>query len=142
MIVASVLTLFAFAALMLISEYAPGALNDGINAARVRYLSFLFRNKVNITLLSVGCIVLGIVLIIVFIYSSKTLNKTTPLISVAFKSSLKNILLIILSVLIVGLQIYLFLFEMYVIGRIYSSGKEIINKEKGNPFVTFERGTK
>lgn len=34
------------------------------------------------------------------------------------------------------------MFEMYVIGRIYTSGDEIIDKEKGNPFVTFERGTK
>ena len=97
LIIAAVLTLFAFATLLLVSEYAPGALNDGINAARVRYLSFLFRNKVSITLIAVGCIVLGLILTLIFIYSAKTLNKTTPLISVAFKSSLKNILLIILS---------------------------------------------
>lgn len=95
LIIMAVLTLFGFAAVMLIAEYAPGKLNDGVNAARVRYLSFLIRNKFQITALAIGCIVLGVILVIVFITSAKTLNKTTPLISVAFKSSLKNILLII-----------------------------------------------
>ena len=141
-IAAAVITLFGFAAMMLISEYAPGALNDGINAARVKYLSFLFRNKFGITALAIGCIVLGLVLIVIFYLSANTLSKTTPLIGVSLKTSLKNILLIILSVMIIGLQLAVFLIETYVIARIYTSGEEIIDKEKGNPFVTYEMGTK
>lgn len=94
LIISAVLTLFGFAAVLLCSTYAPGELNDGINAARVRYLSFLFKNKMNITILAISCIILGLVLVLIFLYSFKTLNKTTPLIAVALKSSLKNILLI------------------------------------------------
>lgn len=98
---ASIGVLIAFGVYLLIEEYYPGSLNDGINAARVKYLDFIFKNKVLLTTLSILSILFGIILLWVVLSKGKMIVKITPLISRSFKITLKKFLLILLSVLII-----------------------------------------
>lgn len=81
---AAVAVLLAFAVYMLVSEYYPGKFNDGINAVRVKYLSFLKMNKVLITIICVFCILLALYLLFVLIRNGRIISKVLPVIKKSF----------------------------------------------------------
>lgn len=81
---ASVGVLIAFGVYLLVEEYYPGELNSGINAARVKYLDFLFKNKVTLTIVAVLSILLALAVIWILITKGKLISKITPLISRSF----------------------------------------------------------
>lgn len=95
--------MIAFGILMLLSLYNPGSLNDGINAARVKYLSFLKINQTWLTIIAVFSLVLGVVILFLMIKWAKTINKVIALMRQSYKISLRNSLLIFLSLFIIVL---------------------------------------
>lgn len=78
---ASIGILIAFGAYLLYEEYHPGKLNSGINAARIKYLDFIFRNKVLLICVSVLCFLLALYILWVVLSKGKIIVKITPLIS-------------------------------------------------------------
>lgn len=97
------LVLIVFGSYVMYTFYAPGPLNDAFNPARIKYLTFLFENKVSMTIVSVLVILAGIFMIILICRKHLYIRITVPILSLALKSSLRNILLIILSVVILCL---------------------------------------
>lgn len=136
---AAIGVLIAFGAFLLYEEYFPGNLNSGINAARVKYLDFLFRNRVLLTCVSIFCILLALYLLWIILSKGKIIIRITPLISESFKISIKKTLLILLSLFIIVLQILTFYVGIVVIGKLVSSGEEIRDNEKGQPFPEFRK---
>jgi len=124
--------------MLLINIYYTGPMNHPINALRVKYLVFMEHNKNYLIVLAVVFILLGILLLIFFIKKLKWIRETTPMLKVAAVFSLKNVLLLFLSLFIIILQILVFFFEMYVILRIYTSGEEIRDDSEGSPFVHYK----
>ncbi len=92
-----VVVLFAFGVFVLINLYWTGPLNDGVNAARVKYLSFIFKYKTNMTVGAIIIILLGFVLLYLICKFKKYVKTAIPILALASKASLKNVLLIILS---------------------------------------------
>lgn len=101
MFLALVGVLIAFGVVMLMNEYYPGSLNDGVNAARVKYLSFLKMNKILITVVSILCLIAAVVLVIVLLKYLKKINLVIDVIKEAVKVTLKNIMLVFLSLFII-----------------------------------------
>lgn len=97
------LVLIVFGSYVMYTFYSPGPLNDAFNPARIKYLTFLFENKPCMTVISVVLILAGILMIILIFKKSLYIRITVPILSLALKSSLRNILLIILSVVILCL---------------------------------------
>ena len=91
------LVLIVFGSYVMYTFYSPGPLNDVFNPARIKYLTFLFANKTVMTVVSVLLIIIGIFLIILIFRKHLYIRLTVPILSLALKSSLRNILLIILS---------------------------------------------
>lgn len=78
---ATIGVLITFGGYLLYEEYNPGKLNDGINTARIKYLDFIFRNRVLLTCVSILCILLALYLLWVVLSRGKIIVKITPLIS-------------------------------------------------------------
>ena len=133
-----VATLLLFGVLIFINVYHTGPLNNSINALRVKYLSFMMKYKSQLVVLAVFFIIAGLLFLIFICKYNKQIRLAIPILALSSKSSLKNILLIFLSIFIITLQISWFFLEIYVMLRIYTSGKEIHNEKDGNPFVHYE----
>lgn len=78
---ATIAVLIAFGGFLLYEEYYPGKLNDGINAARVKYLDFIFRNRVLLTCVSILCFIIALYILWTILSKGKIIIKITPLIS-------------------------------------------------------------
>ena len=131
-------SLIVFGAFIIYNIYSIGPLNSGVNAARVKYLYFLISNKTFMLCFGIIMIILGIICIVLIIKNRQKINNSVLILALASKHSLKNILLIILSVFIIGIQIGVFFVELYVILRLYTSGEEVHDGDSGSPFVKYE----
>ena len=80
--------LITFSILLLVAEFKPEELNDGINAARVKYLSFLKLNRTFIIIIASFCILLAIILIILLLRYIKQINKVIPIVKRCFQIAL------------------------------------------------------
>ncbi|MCP5014152.1 MAG: CTL/SLC44 family protein [Ketobacter sp.] len=132
------LTLIAFGGIIIANYAYTGPLNDGINAARVKYLSFLMTNKGWFITLAVVLILLGLFVFYFMCKFRKNINISIPMMKYAAKTTLKNILLIFLSIFTVVIQFCVLFLELYIILRLYTTGKEVTNKETGSPFIHYE----
>jgi hypothetical protein len=127
----------SFGAFVIFTLYYTGPLNSGLNAARVKYLFFLMENKNWLLAISIILIVLGLIMFILIIKWRKYISISIPILSVASKVSLKNILLILLSIFVIAVQIFVFFFELYILLRLYTSGEESHENRQGSPFVKY-----
>lgn len=97
-VLAAIGLLIAFGVVMLMAEYYPQKLNDGVNAARVKYLSFIKVNKTWITLICVFCFLLALYLLFIICKYGKVITKVIPVIKKSFSTALANSMLIFLSI--------------------------------------------
>lgn len=132
------LTFIASGAFIIFNYAYTGPLNSAFNATRVKFLQFLLVNKPLMISLSVIFILLGLLTFIMMCKFRKYVKVSIPILSYAANTTLKNILLIFLSTFTVLVQIGVFFVEIYVILRIYTSGKELHENKQGSPFVSFE----
>ncbi len=94
-------SLIALGVLLFVNIYHTGPLNHPINALRVKYLIFMENNKTYLIILAVVSILLGLILLIFFFKKIKWIRETTPMLKVAAVFSLKNSLLLLLSLTII-----------------------------------------
>lgn len=132
------LTFFAAGSFIIYSYTYPGPLNSAFNAARVKFLEFLIENKILMMTLSTISILLGFFTLFVMCKFAKYVRTAIPILSYAAKTTLKNILLILLSAMTITFQVGVFFLEIYILLRIYTTGKEIHENKQGSPFVSFE----
>ena len=132
------LTFIVSGTFVILSYTHPGPLNSSFNAVRVKFLHFLISNKAAMMTLSVISIVLGFFTFFIMCKYRKYIETTIPILSYAAKTTLKNVLLIFLSAFTLILQIGVFFAEIYVILRIYTSGKEIRENQGGSPLASYE----
>ena len=136
-----VLTFITFGVAVLLNVYYTGPLNNSVNALRVKYLSFMMRHKNGLVTMAIIFLLLGVTLLVYICMKMKDIKRSIPILSLASKSSLKNVLLVFLSFFIIMVQISVFFWELYVMLRIYTSGDEVHNNEDGNPFVNYDLNT-
>ncbi len=132
------LTFILFGVMIILNLYYTGPLNAGVNAARVKYLYFMMSYKQEMLAISIVLIILGFIVFFLICKFRKYVKTAIPILSLASKASLKNFLLIILSIVIIVIQIGVFFVELYMILRIYTSGDEIHDDADGSPFVSYE----
>lgn len=90
--------LLSFGALILVNIHYTGPLNNGINAARVKYLHFIMSNKKTMTFIGIVLILASFLLMYLVCKFKKYVKSAIPILAIASKASLKNILLIFLSI--------------------------------------------
>lgn len=139
LILASVGALIAFGVYLLIEQYYPGKLNSGINAARVKYLDFLFKNKVLLTTIAIVSIILALLILWLALTRISLIKIAMPLISESFKITIKKSLLVILSFVVIACQIGVFYYAVVLIGKLQTLGNETRDNHKGEPFPQFEK---
>ena len=132
------LTFFASGAFVIYNYAHTGPLNNAFNATRVKFLHFLIVNKVLMMTLAILSLALGCFTLFITCIYIKYVKMAIPILSYAAKTTLRNILLILLSALTIAIQIGVFFIELYIMLRIYTSGKEIHDDRQGSPFVTYE----
>lgn len=132
------LTFIAAGALVIFNYTYTGPLNNAFNAARVKFLQFLVENKTLMLTLSVISILLGLFTFFVMCKFRKYVRTAIPMLSYAASTTLKNGMLILLSAFTLALQIAVFFAEIYIVLRIYTTGREIHENKQGSPFVAFE----
>ena len=98
LILALIVVLLLFGALILFNVYHQGPLNHGINASRVKYLYFIMKNKSLMTIIAIALILVSLLLTYLVCKLKKYVKSAIPILAIASKASLKNILLIFLSV--------------------------------------------
>lgn len=140
MVITLGVVLILFGAFVIFAVHNPGPLNDGTNAARVKYLSYIMNHKVGLTIAAVVFILLGLFVFFLIFKFSKYIKSSIPILDLASKATLKNILLIFLSIFTIMAQIAIFFGELYIILRIYTSGEEQHDESSGSPFVTYQNG--
>ena len=124
---------------VIIMNYAmPERMGKASAHLHIRYKSFLSRHKKLLIFLAVCCILASLIISCILCKFRKELSIAYPILEIAAKCSVTNILLIFLSVFIVFLQIGVLLFEIYVMLRLYTMGEEINDKESGSPFVSYK----
>jgi hypothetical protein len=133
-----VIILFVSGILIFVTYHYKGPLHETANHLKLKYLSFLLRHKVLFHLLAIVLILLSFYMIYLLYSNRKTIGLALPLLEIAARSALKNILLVVLSIIIILLQIFVFFFEMYVLLRIFVMGNEVHDDNDGSPFVFFK----
>lgn len=132
------LALLALGILIFVSYAYTGQLNDPNNALRVKYLQYLIDHRALLIFLAVLSILAGLFAFYLMIRYRGYIQTSIPLIKYATKSSLKNFLLNILSVVVLLVQIFVFVLELYIISKIYATGRETTNTAVGQPYATYE----
>ena len=130
------LVLIVFGSYVMYTFYSTGPLNDAFNPARIKYLTFLFENKTCMTVISVILILVGLFLIVMICRKHLYIRITVPILSLALKSSLRNLMLILLSVVTLCLQIGVLFYEIYMVILIYASAEFTHDSASGSPFGT------
>lgn len=115
-----------------------GPLNDSLNPLRVKYLQFFIAYKVPLIIFGVVLIFAGLMVFILMCKHRKSISAAIPLIKIASRTTLKNPLLILLSVFILALQFLVLFLELLTIIKIYALGTEVRDVTDGSPFVTYE----
>lgn len=133
-------SLLALGILIFVSYGFSGQLNNPENALRVKYLNFLLTYKTPIIIFAVFVILLGFFVFYLMCKFRKQIQSAIPLLRFASKSSLRNFLLIFLSIFILLVQIGVFVIELYVILKIYTSGTENTDFGNGQPYATYSMG--
>ena len=136
--IATVLLLLTFGIIILMNYFLPQHLDNTKMHLHIKYRSFLLKNRTIFICIAVACIIASIILMIMLCKFRKELNLAYPVLEIAARCSISNILLILLSIFIIALQVAILFFEVYVILRIYTMGKEINEREDGAPFVYYE----
>lgn len=137
--------LFAFALLALgilifVSYGFAGQLNNPENSLRVKYINFLLTHKIVILIFASLSVLLGFFVFYLMCKYRKQIQSAIPLLRFASKSSLRNFLLIFLSIFILLVQIGVFVIELYIIIKIYTTGTEKTDFGNGQPYATYEVG--
>ena len=135
MILGLALVFLSVGGVIIASYVYTGPLNDSVNAARVKYLSFLYSHKPFFIVLAVVFILIGLFIFYFMCKFRNHIGVAIPMIKYASKTTLKNILLIFLSVFVLVVQFCVLFLELYIILRLYTTGEEIVNKETGSPFI-------
>lgn len=133
------LALLAFGILIFVSYAFTGQLNDPNNALRVKYLQYLMDHRALLIILSVFSIIVGLFAFYLMIRYRNYIQASIPLLKYATKSSLRNFLLNLLSIVVLLVQLFVFVIELYVISRIYSTGQESTNFSIGQPYATYDQ---
>lgn len=131
------LSFFAIGALIIMSYTYTGPLNDSWNTIRVKYLDYLISHKPELITLAVVFFILGLLTFYLMMKYRRYVNIAIPLITIASRSSLKNVMLIILSAVILALQVGIFFLECYIIMKLYTTGEEVKERKHGSPFVSY-----
>lgn len=128
------LSLIFVGVMLILNLFYTGAFNDPFNAFRLNYLQFLMSHRICITILGCVCVFFGFWAFIYMCKFRKYITASEQLIRIASKSSLRNCMLVFLSMFILFLQICVFLFECYTIAVIYTCGDEE-KRSNGMPFA-------
>ena len=124
-----------------ITYFYQGSLFDKANYLKIKYLSFLTKNKIFFMISAVILILLGGLVFYLLYKRRKQISEALSLLEVAAKATLKNTLLIILSFVIVVCQIFVLLIEIYIMLRLFTMGTEkSTNKVDGSPFIFYDLG--
>jgi hypothetical protein len=134
---AMAITFLAFGSFIIYSYAAPGPMNGAFNAARVKYLYFLISQKPLMITISVVSIILGLFMFFAICKFRKYVNSSVAILSYAAKTTLKNIMLIFLSLFVVIIQICVFFLQVYILLRIYTMGQRDEQDEGGSPFIKY-----
>lgn len=134
------LALLALGILIFISYGFVGHLNDPQNALRVKYLNYILAYKIPILIFASLSIVLGFLIFYMMCKYRRHISSAIPLLQFASKSSLRNFMLIILSVVILIVSVGVFVLETYIIIKIYSTGEENTDFANGQPYATYDMG--
>ena len=134
------LALLALGSLIIYSYVRVGHLNDPTNALKVIYIQFLLSYRIPLLILAGFSIFFGFFVFVLMCKYRKQIQHAIPLFKYASKSSLKNILLIILSTFVLIIQVGVFILELYIILKIYATGEENTNFSVGQPYATYELG--
>jgi len=141
--IVTTLALMALGVIIILNYTMPERMGEAAAHMHIRYKSFLLRHKVLLLFLASLSILASLIIACILCKFRKELSLAYPILEIAAKCSVTNILLVFLSIFIVFLQIAVILFEIYVMLRLYTMGEEINDKASGSPFVSYkiERGT-
>lgn len=130
-IIALGLVLIIVGILLFISYAHTGFLNDPFNALRINYLNFLITHKYSYLFLAFFTSILGIVVLIIFFKYRLYIHNAIPLLTLASRSTLKNFMLLVLSVMTLMAAIFVFFWEIYILMLLWAAGTETTNHEQG-----------
>ena len=136
--IVTTLALLTLGMVIILNYTMPERMGKASAHLHIRYKSFLKRHKKLMIFLAVCCILASLIISCILCKFRKELGIAYPVLEIAAKCSVTNVLLVFLSVFIVFLQIGVLLFEIYVMLRLYTMGEEINDKEGGSPFVSFK----
>ena len=132
------LALMALGVIIILNYTMPERMGDAAAHMHIRYKSFLLRHKVLLLIIASVAILASLIIACILCKFRTELSLAYPILEIAAKCSITNILLIILSIFIVFLQIAVILFEIYVMLRLYTMGEEVNDKSIGSPFVSYK----
>lgn len=138
LVIGSGFVFIAVGVLIIISVYYQGPLNDAWNALRVKYLQYIIDHRAGLIIAGVAFILLGLFVFYYMCKNRKNISISIPLISVASRTSLRNVMLILLSIFIFAVQIGVLFLEMYIILKIYATGVPI-ESTQGSPFIGYHK---
>lgn len=136
--IVTTLALLTLGLVIILNYTMPERMGQASAHLHIRYKSFLKRHKKLMIFIAVCCILASFIISCILCKFRKELGIAYPILEIAAKCSVTNILLVLLSIFIVFLQIAVLLFEIYVMLRLYTMGEEINDKEGGSPFVSFK----
>ena len=141
--IVTTLALITLGTIIILNYTMPEKFGTVTAHLHMRYKAFLLRNKVLLLIIASACIVAAFIFACILCRFRKELSLAYPVLEIAAKCSITNILLVILSIFIVFVQISVILFEIYVMLRLYTMGEEVNDKAHGSPFVSYklEKGT-
>lgn len=125
--------LIGAAAMILQGLYGHGHLNNPINPLRVKYLQFWMDYRPALFLVVGGLALLACYAIYQLFWYRRYMGIASHLVHYASKSTLRQSMLLGLSVFILLLQIAVFFLEIMTISRLLSSGPEL--SDLATPFV-------
>lgn len=134
------LACIAVGAMIFVSYGYVGKLNDPVNGLRVKYIQFIITFRIPLLIFATFMILFGLFVFYLMCKYRQNIQHAIPLLKYASKSSLKNCMLIFLSVVVLLVQIGVFWLELYIILKIYSTGEESTNFGNGQPYATYDLG--
>ena len=140
MVVVGLLLILA-SIMILLTFYYDGPMYKKSNHLRMKYSSYFLNHKVGFHILAILLFLLGIYIFYVIFKKRQEIKIALPLLNIAARVSIKHILLIVLSLVVVICQILVILIELYVMLRLFTMGEEESdNDQTGSPFVFFKLG--
>ena len=134
--------LIAFGSLLLFYSYKYGNINESFNPDNYKVLKFFAKNKTISIISGVAFLLSGLFVFFIICKYRKEIGIAIPLVSIATKSSLQNLLLLFLSLFVMIVQVGIIIFEIYVCLRIYSMGDENRDSQNGYPLALYNTNIK